>query len=51
MIDRDVGVTTEGTYHVKRVDTSADSTTYERRSICPDCVYYVVAQLAPDNLK
>jgi hypothetical protein len=37
--------------HRFRLPTSADSTTYERRSICPDCVYYVVAQLAPDNLK
>jgi hypothetical protein len=37
--------------HQLRLRVSPDGTTYERRFICPDCVYYVVAQLAPGNSK
>lgn len=33
--------------HRLRLRVSRDGTTYERRFICPDCVHYVVAQLAP----
>ncbi|MBI4728053.1 MAG: hypothetical protein HY775_00900 [Acidobacteria bacterium] len=33
--------------HKMGMRVSADGTTYERRFICPDCVSYVIAQIAP----
>jgi hypothetical protein len=37
--------------HRLRLRVSADGKTHERRFICPDCVYYVVAQIAPGKAK